>query len=109
MNPARLILLDVRARSPLRIDVEFMRDFQLMWPASIGTGYAEWNDALKGFQFGADGQPFAAIFGSPDAALESREYATNYAAATHAVFTLGEIKGNAQPRAGRGRVHEVGG
>ncbi len=95
-EPGAAILLDVRARSPLRINVEFMRDFQLMWPASIGTGYAEWNDALKGFQFGADGQPFAAIFGAPDAALESREYATNYAAATHTVFTLGEIKGNAR-------------
>src|ERR1017187_6395430 len=95
-EPGAVILLDVRARSPLRIDVEFVRDFQLMWPASIGTGYAEWNDRLKRFQFGADGQPFAAVFGSPDAALESREYATNYAAATHAVFTLGEIKGHVQ-------------
>jgi len=95
-EPGAVILLDVRARSPLRIDVEFVRDFQLMWPASIGTGYAEWNGRLKGFQFGADGQPFAAFFGSPDAELESREYATNYSAATHAVFTLGEIKGHAQ-------------
>src|SRR5580700_2847170 len=84
------ILLDVRARSPLRIDVEFVRDFQLMWPASIGTGYAEWNAPHKNFRFGADGQPFAAVFGSPDAGLESREYATNYAAASHSVFTLGE-------------------
>jgi len=95
-EPGALILLDVRARNPLRIDVEFERDFQLMWPASIGTGYAEWNSRLKSFQLGADGQPFAAVFGSPDAALASREYATNYSAATHAVFTLGEIRGHAQ-------------
>jgi len=95
-EPGAAILLDVRARSPLRIDVEFVRDFQLMWPASIGTGFAEWDDRLKNFQFGADGQPYAAVFGSPDAALQSREYATNYSAATHAVFTLGEIKGHAQ-------------
>ena len=95
-EPGAAILLDVRAHSPLRIDVEFVRDFQLMWPASMGTGYAEWNGRLKSFQFGADGQPFAAFFGSPDAALESLEYATNYSAATHAVFTLGEIKGHAQ-------------
>jgi glycogen debranching enzyme len=90
------ILLDVRAHSPVRIDVEFERDFQLMWPSSIGTGYAEWNARQKAFNFGADGQPYAAVFGSPDAALESREYATNYSAATHAVFSLGEIKGRAQ-------------
>lgn len=95
-EPGAAILLDGRARSPLRIDVEFVRDFQLMWPASIGTGYAEWNDRLRSFQFGADGQPFAAVFGSPDAALASREYASNYASAPHAVFTLGEIKGHAQ-------------
>jgi glycogen debranching enzyme len=95
-EPGAAILLDVRARSPLRIDVEFVRDFQLMWPASIGTGYAEWNGRRKSFEFGADGQPFAAVFGSPDAALESREYATNYGAATHAVFTLGEVRGHAQ-------------
>jgi glycogen debranching enzyme len=95
-EPGAAILLDVRARNPVRIDVEFERDFQLMWPASIGTGYAEWNGRLKSFQFGADGQPYAAIFGSPDAALESREYATNYSSATHAVFTLGEIEGRAQ-------------
>src|ERR1039458_6504428 len=31
-EPGAVILLDVRARSPLRIDVEFVRDFQLMWP-----------------------------------------------------------------------------
>ncbi|HXM43026.1 MAG TPA: hypothetical protein VN924_17360 [Bryobacteraceae bacterium] len=95
-EPGAAILIDVRARNPVRIDVEFARDFQLMWPASIGTGYAEWNGQLKAFQFGADGQPFAAVFGSPDAALESQEYATNYAAVTHAMFTLGEIKGHAQ-------------
>ena len=95
-EPGAAILLDVRARSPLRIDVQFARDFQLMWPASIGTGYAEWNAQRKAFQFGADGHPYAAVFGSPDAALISREYATNYAAATHTVFTLGEIKGHGE-------------
>jgi hypothetical protein len=63
-EPGAVILLDVRAHSPLRIDVEFVRDFQLMWPASIGTGYAEWNNRLQGFQFGADGQPYAAVFGT---------------------------------------------
>ncbi|MGA2741729.1 MAG: hypothetical protein ABSG65_30365 [Bryobacteraceae bacterium] len=95
-EPGAAILIDVRARNPLRIDVEFRRDFQLMWPASIGTAYAAWNAPLKAFQFGADGQPFAAVFGSPDAALESQEYATNYAATALTVFTLGEIKGHAQ-------------
>jgi glycogen debranching enzyme len=95
-EPGAVILLDVRARNPLRVDVEFQRDFQLMWPASIGTGYAQWNAGLKSFEFGADGQPYAAVFGSPDASLESLEYATNYSSAMREVFTLGEIKGHAQ-------------
>ena len=95
-EPGAVILLDVRARNTLRIDVEFQRDFQLMWPASIGTGYAAWNGQRKWFEFGADGYPFAAVFGSADAALESLEYATNYSGSAHALFTLGEIKGHAQ-------------
>lgn len=95
-EPGAVILLDVRTHNPLRIDVEFARDFQLMWPASIGTGYAAWDGGIKAFRFGADGQPYAAVFGSPDAALVSAEYATNYSAAKHAVFTLGEIKGRAR-------------
>jgi len=95
-QPGAAILLDVQAHNPLRIDVAFLRDFQLMWPASIGTAYAGWNPDLKAFEFGADGQPYAAVFGSPDAALLSAEYATNYSAATHYVFTLGEIHGHAQ-------------
>jgi GH15 family glucan-1,4-alpha-glucosidase len=94
-EPGGLLLLDVQARNPLRVDVEFVRDFQLMWPASIGTGYSEWNGPLKAFRFGADGQPYSAVFGSPDAALLSQAYATNYSSAATSVFTLGEIKGHA--------------
>ena len=91
-----VVLLNVQARSPLRVNVEFTRDFQLMWPASIGTGYAGWNADLHAFEFGADGQPYAAVFGSPDASLQSESYATNYSTAAHSVFTLGEIKGHAE-------------
>jgi GH15 family glucan-1,4-alpha-glucosidase len=94
-EPGALVRLDVQARNPLRIDVSFVRDFQLMWPASIGTGYAQWNASLRAFEFGADGQPYAAVFGSPDAALASQAYATNYSAASASVFTLGEMKGHA--------------
>lgn len=95
-EPGVAILIDVRARNPVRVDVEFKRDFQLMWPASIGTGYAQWDARLKAFRFGADGQPFAAVFGSPDAVLKSQEYATNYSSDAHETFTLGEINGHAQ-------------
>jgi hypothetical protein len=95
-EPGALILLDVFTRSPLRINVEFTRDFQLMWPAAIGSGYAEWSEQHKSFLFGADGHPFAAILGSPDAALISREHATDYSTSTLSGFTLGTINGHAE-------------
>jgi hypothetical protein len=91
-----LILLDVSTRSPLRIDVAFTRDFQLMWPAAIGSAYAEWSEQNKSFLFGADGHPFAAVLGSPDAALISREHATDYSTSTGSTFTLGTINGHTE-------------
>jgi len=95
-EPGALIVLDVVTRSPLRIDVEFTRDFQLMWPAAIGSAYGEWNEQNKAFLFGADGYPFAAVLGSPDAAVLSREYYTDYSASTANAFTLGTINGSAK-------------
>ncbi len=67
-----------------------------MWPASIGTSYAEWNDKQKAWFFGADGQPFAAVLGSPDATLVEREYGTNYSLGTGNSFSLGTISGRAE-------------
>ncbi|HXJ39589.1 MAG TPA: hypothetical protein VNH18_09930, partial [Bryobacteraceae bacterium] len=90
-----LIQLQVEARNPVRIDVVFARDFQLMWPASFGSGFGEWNPQQRLFRFGADGQPYAAVLGSPDATLERREYATNYSADAESSFSLGTIKGTA--------------
>ncbi|HLJ50989.1 MAG TPA: hypothetical protein VKU01_33505 [Bryobacteraceae bacterium] len=95
-EPGALILLDVNAKNPLRINVEFTRDFQLMWPASIGTGYVEWNDKLKAFMFGADGQDYAAVLSSPDATLMTRDNATNYSAWSTDALSLGTITGHAQ-------------
>ena len=95
-QPGALMLLDVDARNPLRIDVEFTPDFQLMWPASIGTAGVEWSPQTKAFVFGADGQPFTAVLGSPDATLASLAYATNYTSVSASSFTLGVITGHAQ-------------
>lgn len=95
-EPGAAIVLDVDSRSPLRVDVVFARDFQLMWPASIGSGYGEWNAAEKAFVFGADGYPFSAVLGSPDAAVLSREYATDYSTSTANAFTLGMVNGRAE-------------
>lgn len=95
-QPGAVILLDINTRSPLGIDVEFTRDFQLMWPAAIGSSYGDWSSENKSFRFGADGQHFAAVLGSPDAALISREHATDYSVATGSRFTLGTVNGHAE-------------
>lgn len=95
-EPGAVILLDVDSRVPLGIDVAFRRDFQLMWPASIGTGYVAWAQSTKAFHFGADGEKFAAVLGSPDGALISHEYATNYSSDLENVFTLGTMTGHSR-------------
>jgi len=91
-----LMMFDVQARNPLRIDVEFTPDFQLMWPASMGSTGVEWSPQAKSFVFAADGQPFSAVFGSPDATLVSLAYATNYTASSFSSFSLGTITGHAK-------------
>lgn len=95
-EPGLLIRVQATSYHPLRIDVEFTRDFQLMWPASIGTSYAEWRENDKVFAFGADGQPYAAILGSPDASLIHRDYATNYSADGADAFNLNTVNGRAE-------------
>lgn len=92
-EPGLVMRLRARSTEPLRIDGRFTRDFQLMWPASFGSAYAQWNRDLRAWLFGADGQPFAAMFGSPDMALVDSEYATNYSSQSSNVFTLGTITG----------------
>jgi GH15 family glucan-1,4-alpha-glucosidase len=94
-EPGLLIRIEAVTYRPVRIDVEFARDFQLMWPASIGTSYGEWNEREKAFLFGADGKPYAAVLGSPDGALLERDYATNYSAEKGDAFTLGTVNGRA--------------
>ena len=91
-----LIQLDVEAQNPLRIDVRFARDFQLMWPASFGAAYGEWREQEKVFRFGVDGQTAAAVLGSPDAALVTESYATNYSSDAETTLTLGTVRGHGE-------------
>jgi len=91
-----LIRLEIEAQNPLRIDVRFARDFQLMWPASFGAAYGEWREQEKVFRFGVDGQAAAAVLGSPDAALVTDGYATNYSTGAETTLTLGTVRGHGE-------------
>jgi len=90
-----LIQLDIDTYTPLGVEAHFTRDLQLMWPAAIGAGYMDWDDNTHVFRMGADGQPYAGMVGSPDAARIEQEYGTNYSASTDSAFSLGTVKGHA--------------
>ena len=91
-----LIRLRIDARNPVRVDFRFTRDFQLMWPASFGSSYGDWDREKGVFRMGADGQTYAAVVGSAGATPVELEYATNYSASTATAFTLGTIHGQAE-------------
>ncbi|HZU28358.1 MAG TPA: hypothetical protein VFA04_22715, partial [Bryobacteraceae bacterium] len=93
-SPGALIYIEAHSTQPLEIRVRFRRDFQLMWPASMGTTYAQWDKAAHAYRFGADGYPYAAVLGSPDAILLDDEYATNYSTSPETAFSLGVVKGD---------------
>src|SRR5215468_2417848 len=66
-----IIRLDIDTFEPLQIEVQFLRDFQLMWPAAIGGTYMGWDAQLNAFTFGHEQKRFAAVLGSP-VAVEHR-------------------------------------
>jgi glycogen debranching enzyme len=90
-----IIRLDIHAYDPVTLRFSLRRDFQLMWPASLGSGYGQWKADSRAYVFGADGQPYRAVLGSPDLTLDFIDYATNYSAQTTVSFSLGTVRGKA--------------
>ncbi len=72
-----IIRLDIDTFGPLQIEAQFVRDFQLMWPAAIGGTYINWDPRLKAFMLGHEQRQFAGVVGSPQAAEHSLEFFTN--------------------------------
>ena len=89
-----LIRLRIDARNPLRVDLRFTRDFQLMWPGAFGASYGQWDAGSGVYRMGADGQAYAAVVGAPGASPVAMDFATNYASAADTVLTLGTFKGH---------------
>jgi len=84
-----LILVEVDTEQALEIEVEFIRDFQLMWPASIGGTYMESLQSANGFLFGEESRRFSGIIASPTGQELRPEYQTNYSEAVASSFRLG--------------------
>jgi glycogen debranching enzyme len=76
-EPGAIIRLDINTFEPLQIEAEFLRDFQLMWPAAIGGTYMGWDTQLNAFTFGHEQRRFAAVLGSPDVTEHRSSYFSN--------------------------------
>ena len=88
-KPGALILLDIHSAAPMEVEVRFERDFQLQWPAVLADPEVDWTPRLNAFFFACEKPDYAAIFGSPSAALTGQEYSTNHSAERESGFRLG--------------------
>ena len=97
-EPGAVIIIEVETASPLDVQVEFERDFQLEWPAALGGTYGHWDPAMNAFFFGEEQKKFSAFVGSPTAGEVHEEYDTNYSSAKESSFHLGAISKGKETR-----------
>ena len=97
-EPGAVIIIEVETASPLDVQVEFERDFQLEWPAAVGGTYGHWDPAMNAFYFGEEQKKFSALVGSPTAGEVHEEYDTNYSSAKESSFHLGVISKGKETR-----------
>jgi glycogen debranching enzyme len=83
------IIFEVATSQPFEIEVSFIGDFQLQWPAGLGGTYLQWNEGQRAFVFGEESKRFAALIGSPSATNPALAYQTNFSAEEESSFRLG--------------------
>src|SRR6202790_4244663 len=88
-EPGAIISLEVETEQPLEIEAQFLRDFQLEWPAALGGTYSFWDKDQRAFYLGEETKKFAAFVGSPTATEDRGEYQTNYSESAVNLFRLG--------------------
>src|SRR5262249_32384164 len=76
-QPGGFVRLDIDTYETLQIEAQFVRDFQLMWPAGLGGTYIEWDKKLNVFKIGPDQKPYAGVVGSPQTAAHTLESFSN--------------------------------
>jgi glycogen debranching enzyme len=84
-----LVLFDVQTEQSLEIEIDFLDDFQLEWPGSLGDAYEELATDGRSFQFGEESHRFAGLIGSPTAVDAHSGYETNYYQHQESSFRLG--------------------
>ncbi len=96
-QPGAVIVLEAETREPLQISASFVPDFSVMWPASIGGTYWEWNEKLRAFTFGHEGRKFFGIAGSQLAIAGMPTTWLNYTQQEQSVMELPKLeKGEAR-------------
>ena len=88
-EPGAIILFETETEQPLDIEVSFVGDFQLEWPAALGGTYVNWDEKEHAFVFGEEARKFAAFVGSPSANDAHLAYQTNYSSADESSMRLG--------------------
>ncbi|HLW85055.1 MAG TPA: hypothetical protein VKR60_07555 [Candidatus Sulfotelmatobacter sp.] len=88
-EPGAVILLDVETEQPLEIEVAFVADFALEWPAATGGTFVNWDVNRRAFVFGEETRKLSAIVGSPTAQDPHQAYETNYSSSNENSFRLG--------------------
>jgi glycogen debranching enzyme len=76
-EPGALIRFDIDAFEPLQIEAQFVRDFQLMWPAALGGTFIEWDKKLGVFILGHEEKKYAGVIGSPSMQAHRLEFLSN--------------------------------
>jgi glycogen debranching enzyme len=66
-EPGAVISFDVVTDRPLEVEVVFTPDFQLEWPAELGTSRVAWDSAKNALVLSAQQYAYAALVGSPTA------------------------------------------
>lgn len=90
-----IIQLQVRSTRPLGISLVFHRDFQMAWPATMGSTDSEWSPQQHAFLFTESGPNYAAIFGSPQATDAVEEYNNYFSSSSENRLDLGTVTGSA--------------
>ncbi len=92
-----VIALEIETYEPLQVEAQFVRDFQLIWPAGLGGTYMSWDADLRAFSFGEESRQWFALVGSPAGEHAQAEYETSYSASQITSFRLPSVpKGRSQ-------------
>lgn len=120
-EPGAFVQLVVDTFEPLQIEAQFVRDFQLMWPAGLGGTYIEWDKQLNAFRIGHEQKIYAGVVGSPQTVAHTLEFFSNSGASnessislqpissgqvTQFIFIAGSVKGPQEAAREYGRLLE---